>query len=407
MPLKETRSKTTPPLGRQVQWSELLGRSIVLMAALALCRVVAADTNDSTLSREVNLLLAPTSPGFVLLGVAPTTVERPGSVSDFAVSVANATNNLSTLPSNYAMEVAPYWLTSAARSLTSRDYVSHGSIWSSIRQTFSLSLATGSSLKASGTALGVGARFSPFRGEADTTFHGYADSMRLLDGLLRVDAHCLRTIEDTIRAHDTMLIRLQHTEPHGSPNIAAQEEDDESEAQDICDSIIKKDSSRTKRMRNLVGGLQLQRFGWKLDLAGGFVLNFPSSVFDSAEFGKSGAWVAGGYEDKDWSLIWTVRWLTGPAPMDTTSLDFGARWVLPAWRQLSPSVEAVYRAFPAPTPFIAQRFRCDLVFDVPIGSSKAVSITLGRDFGSSQSAKMLLLLNLLMGFGTNRPVPVI
>jgi hypothetical protein len=56
-------------------------------------------------------LTPPTSPAFNLLDVAPTSVERPGTVRAFAVSIANAIGSSSNgFPKNFALQVAPYWM---------------------------------------------------------------------------------------------------------------------------------------------------------------------------------------------------------------------------------------------------------------------------------------------------------
>lgn len=369
---------------------------VALLALATPLRIAAANVGDSIL--PLNLQLAPSAPGFVLLGVEPATVERPGSVADWATSIANATDNLTALPSNYALQVAPFWVTQAARNLTFNEYSSGRHVGDNCLQTLSLSVATGALAKTPGTALGIGVRFSPWRGDADTVFRR---SVSLAQKAL--NKHLNALIDDSL-ARDTALRRLE-TVPEKDRDSAQVEQ--RLLRMSAIKVAIKSDTQRYSqalaRVKNVATSIPLLRFGWKLDVAGGFVLNFPSSVYDSAEFGKSGVWLTGGYEDRDFSLLGTTRLLTGPMPTDTTSLDFGARLTLPASGKIEPSVEVVYRPYPAPTPLIAQRLRYNLVFAVPIGSSKAISVTLGRDFGSSENAKMILLLNLLMGFGTNRP----
>jgi hypothetical protein len=55
-------------------------------------------------------MIVPTSPGFNLLDIAPTTVERPATVKQLALNVANTLQQSSGLPQNFAMEFAPFWL---------------------------------------------------------------------------------------------------------------------------------------------------------------------------------------------------------------------------------------------------------------------------------------------------------
>src|SRR5438477_12673520 len=61
-------------------------------------------------SINLNLLRAPTSPGFILLNKQPSDIERPTTPTDFMVNFSNASSGFSALPQNYAIEVAPCWL---------------------------------------------------------------------------------------------------------------------------------------------------------------------------------------------------------------------------------------------------------------------------------------------------------
>ena len=54
-------------------------------------------------------LRTPASPGFILLDVAPTSIEKPGTPKAFAASVFNAINMSNGIPKNFAMEFAPFW----------------------------------------------------------------------------------------------------------------------------------------------------------------------------------------------------------------------------------------------------------------------------------------------------------
>lgn len=51
----------------------------------------------------------PSTPGFALLDIAPTTIQRPSNPKQFAFSLLNFTGNNGTLPRDFAMEVTPYW----------------------------------------------------------------------------------------------------------------------------------------------------------------------------------------------------------------------------------------------------------------------------------------------------------
>jgi hypothetical protein len=101
--------------------------------------LVAVDVRaDATPS--LNSLATPDSPAFVILGVSPTTVQRPTTPNAVAASLLSAFgSNGQTLAPNYALEVAPYWLWSHPE--TSFDDVAKNSFSTPI-QTLTLSLAT-------------------------------------------------------------------------------------------------------------------------------------------------------------------------------------------------------------------------------------------------------------------------
>jgi len=378
----------------------------LLLVLVVPFRTVAASPGDSDV--PLNMLPEPVAPGVVLLGTAPATVERPGSAADIAATITNATGSATAAASNFALQIAPYWWPHAPK-LTYEKYKSDDLV-NNFLQTASLSMVTGSVAKAPGTALGFGARFSLARGNVDTVFNGYAKSIRFIDSVARTIAGKSNALAESVRGHDTIRIRLMSASLAAKSDTAWQRQFNKRNDIDnaLAESIAARDSlghgRDLARIKTTATNMPFERFGWKLDVAGGTALNFRSSVYDSLTRGKSGVWLTGGYEHRHWSLIGTARLLTGPAPVDTTSLDFGARFTLPAIKKAVPSFEFIYRAHPTTLPSTMQRIRFDGLVDVPVGTNKAVSVTVGRDFGAWKKAKMILVLKLHMGFGTNRPL---
>lgn len=62
-------------------------------------------------SKELSLedLKMPNSPAFILLDVAPTSVDRPTTTKAFSTSILNNVNQNNGIPQNYAVEFTPYW----------------------------------------------------------------------------------------------------------------------------------------------------------------------------------------------------------------------------------------------------------------------------------------------------------
>lgn len=115
-------------------------RSFALAAAITVAATAHAQTTPDPL--KLDDVKTPVSPAFVILGVAPTAVERP--TTPRAVGLALISGNTSSsgggLPRDLALEVAPYWL-SERPALTFAQY-DHPSFWQSLQQTASISVAT-------------------------------------------------------------------------------------------------------------------------------------------------------------------------------------------------------------------------------------------------------------------------
>jgi hypothetical protein len=64
--------------------------------------------NSDTISLKD--LIVPSSPAFSLLDVSPKIVERPASFKALAFNIVSTLEGGNTIPKNFAMEFAPYWL---------------------------------------------------------------------------------------------------------------------------------------------------------------------------------------------------------------------------------------------------------------------------------------------------------
>lgn len=66
-----------------------------------------AQQNDHALSlKDIEI---PTSPAFILLDQAPSSIERPNNPKAFAVSALNSFSESNGIPQNYAVEFTPFW----------------------------------------------------------------------------------------------------------------------------------------------------------------------------------------------------------------------------------------------------------------------------------------------------------
>lgn len=143
----------------------------------------------------------PSSPAYVLLGIEPATVERPTTPQAFAASTVLLGQSLreGVLPENYALECAPYWLTSHPE-LTFENYYGAG-VLQRVLQTASLSILTADeSTSEKVSYVGAGVRWQFVSGRASDSLSQYVTALKavqnkLLDaengdsiGMLRAEA---------------------------------------------------------------------------------------------------------------------------------------------------------------------------------------------------------------------------
>src|SRR6187551_1174237 len=89
---------------------------------------------------EFDRIRTPDSPAFVLLGVSPTDIQRPGTPMGLATALSGfVSGGDAALPENLSLEVAPYWLYGHL-ALTAAKYEQGG--LANLYRTFTLSLGT-------------------------------------------------------------------------------------------------------------------------------------------------------------------------------------------------------------------------------------------------------------------------
>jgi hypothetical protein len=381
-------------------------KSAIVIAALILWAIFLSPNLKADESLSIDAMVVPVSPGFVLLGIEPASVERPGTVTDLSLGILNRLQNTNGLPKDFALEIAPYWLFNA-KSLTYVDYANYRNILANVAQTGSISLASASSPDSSMGTIACGIRFSILRGKIDDEFESYQSRLDTLSqSLQNLNAIYAPYIQQKIE-HDELIVVLNSAwlkaEQAGNEalmeNINAQKTLRQAE---IKAEIDKDFADSLTEIRKLASNLRFRRIGWKLDFAGGTVTRFPNQVFNSGKMSRWGFWATGGYEWKNWSALGVVRYLGDKIQNNLSSLDLGGRLIVNV-KKLSLSAEVVSRNFPNSNP---QNNICRFagITDYAIAKNKSLSLTIGRDFGGNYSGSLITLLNLLLGFGSNRPI---
>lgn len=74
-----------------------------------ICLIGINNSNGQNNEIKLEDLKFPSSPAFILLDVAPTSIERPTTTKAFSTSILNSISANNGIPQNYAIDFAPYW----------------------------------------------------------------------------------------------------------------------------------------------------------------------------------------------------------------------------------------------------------------------------------------------------------
>lgn len=406
--------------------------TLILMVISVHKTSFSADNSDSTAS--FNMLMAPSSPGFILLGVEPVSVDRPGTTTDLTLTVLNRTNDLNEFPRDLAMEFMPCWIF-WGHKIKREDY-EKDTPSANLLQSASVSIASSNSeygTDSSMTSTAIGLRFSLLRGRIDDEFKKMEDSINVVHRLLHSEyTDSLwkgKMQKDSIRGMllarskfigdklDTLDAKLEE-EGIDITEFQLQKDHYEAEADLVEASLAQREKDLREKfetefreqnketydlLSQLISELPFRRIGWKMDMAGGVVLDFINNDFDKGDFNRWGIWFTGGYEWRNWSALGVFRYLGNDNDSDMATLDVGGRVILDNFKKFSLSAEAVNRSFPNMKDK-ASEYRAALQFDYAIARNKSVSFTFGRDFEGKQSGNLISIINIIMGFGSDRPV---
>jgi len=384
--------------------------TLLALGSVTLAHAQAVDIDD---------LRAPTSPAFVLLDITPASVERPENPKAFTVNLIKTFSRADGLPQNYALEVAPYWLTYHP-NLTFAQYQSPGA--RSLIQTLAISVATapmtpadGASADPIGTRLGLGLRTNITNGRFDPTMNTKVGELAALQGrLLDVDE-----AEDAVTSAEADLAAAK------SAGRATADLESTLKAKQEAFATLKAEEPTIENdvmVKALeIQALDAQRVGLIVTLAAGKTWDFPDDDFSLRQSGRWGVWVtptyrfractAGGSECAAvMDAIAVVRALRDPGK--ETSWDVGGRMVWQPTRELKLSGEVLRRwageSTTGPTPVVAgDSNRTTAMLEYQIRKDLSLYASFGRDFEKDTGQKPLVsLMGLNVGLGkTPKVVP--
>lgn len=402
--------------------------------------VVAQQKN---ISEEFDLLKAPISPASNLLGFSQSDIDKPTDVSAFMTSLQTATNSFSQLPSNYAIDIAPYWLfkkNSLGDISTKGLSNSYGQ--KVLKQTLVLSFAVkntdsvSNNFNPESTYAAMGFRFSIYRGNYDSTT---VSQLRKI-AILQQEKLTLMKKNQTL-VYDNLPQEIDSLKQARKNIFAGFDTKDESKDNLLLgelllkkatklDSIIgakieillddNKDAEQfTKidsRIKELAGKFQLARVNFTWDIAGGISAEFRNKNFNNSKVYNTGVWTTFGYTwEKSGSLLGLVRYLYNPDKVfaldnqvneidNISTLDAGIRYIFgKSQSKFNCSIEAIYRSALSQDS-INSSWRFIANADYAILKNQKLTFSFGRNYDgtTTKDGNLIAALGLVVGFGNNR-----
>jgi len=420
----------------------------ILLALLFITSLANAQTEiDTTI--KVDLLKAPSSPASNLLGMAPSDIDKPTDVSAFMLSLQTATNSFNKLPSNYAVDIAPYWFFKNSKK---GDITTEGFRKSSgkdvFKQTLVISFAfrnpdsTETDLNGRSTYGGLGFKFAILRGKYDnTTRKALNDIKALQDIKLR---NLGKKMTEYMESTDPEVIELKRKRKAFFKGFNPNDPSEENQRR--LNEIISKDEFRQidkalkeklkeiaesdfspadsilanneldKSIQQIAASFQTARIGWTWDIAGGASTEFRNKRFGNSKLYNAGLWTTIGYTDTVYGAgLLLLRVLHNPDRVfakdnaandidDIMTFDAGVRYIYSKPQsKFGASLEAIYRSVLS-SGTIDPSWRLVFNADYAIWPNQKLTFSFGRNFDgtTSKDGNLIAALTLLTGFGNKR-----
>jgi len=360
-----------------------------------------ATLSEKALSQEndiatFNTLRTPASPAFTILGVAPTSIERPNTPQDFAVSFLNKTQNLSTLPSDYALEFAPFWMFSHPTLTWEKD--KSRDILESMARTWTISLASAEigtdALPVTGFALGF--RTSLWSGTSTNR------AVNAFDTAAKTLAQASSMINNATDTLDKQLSEAIKNNPTKTEELTALFT---SKKAKIVQSIQASASYKAavalaeEELSGLIPQIQ-ERNGFSLDFAGALAWKVPGKIIDSMSLNQWGIWLTPSYVLDECSFVAVARFLQDNENSKNQNIDLGARFIYTI-DKFAISAEAVLRSqkMGGQTESLT---RVAGVLEYQIMPNTWLQGTFGKDYQPSAQGSLLAQLGLSFNFSGKR-----
>lgn len=392
------------------------------------------ERSDTTFS--LNLPQVPSSPAFTILGIEPVSIERPATPTDLAVCILHSTNNLISLPKNFALEFTPRWFFDTD-SITYERYSKFFNPLYVFPQTFSVSMATYTDTTVSAdsftTSFSLGFRFSVFRGRFDKKYVDTIDThLATINRFVNEEWDSLKNNDSTRLALSSMENALDSQRKRLFDKLNSTSNEDsikllkeaikvvEDSIELVGNKIKERDSliileleegdkykikldSLHKLIEESIEALQRKRIGFKCNFALAGACDFPQGSFNNHSITKVGVWTDLGYERPNWGAFATARGMYYKnLDRDSFSVDAGGRvlWDFP--KKITLSAEVLGRYYGPGTVHL----RWDINVDYRLPKNNIISFTVGKGYGQGmfEQGELIASINFKQGFGSMRPV---
>lgn len=410
-------------------------KRVLTFLMLSVNIVYAQSEIDTTI--KVDLLRAPSSPASNLLGIAPSDIEKPTDVSSFMLSLRSATSNFTTLPSNYAIDIAPYWIFKNSRKgdITAKG-LSNSSGKNVVKQTLVLSFAfrnpdsTETEINAKSAFGGFGFKFSVCRGKYDATTNNALaiiknfqdEKIDHLKRIARVYDNTPNPRRDSLQQVQDLLFRAGMTTDEINAVRSSKRfmEIDSILSQMLLDfkerETTESQSELDRQIQAKASTFQIARVGWTWDIAGGISTEFRDKRFDNSKLYNAGLWTTIGYTDSVHGAgLFILRLLHNPDKIfakdntindigNITTLDAGLRYIYGrSQSKFNASLEAIYRSVLS-SETIDPSWRLVFNAEYAIWQNQKLTFSFGRNFDGtvSKDGNLVAALTFLTGFGNKR-----
>jgi len=398
---------------------------ISLSILMLVCGLLANAQTLDTSKLKLNLLRAPSSPAANLLGFAVSDIEKPSDVSDFMFTLQSATGTNSLFPSNYAVDLAPFWIFRSGALTTDR--FSSKNFSDVFKQSFVVSTAirnadtSSSDYDARNLYQSMGIKFSIIRGSLSKKTTTLLESIHELQseiasGINLAISEKLESDSIYQSLKRARQIKLAEKMDPDHAEVVAISLKMEKRLEKIKASIVKTYTEELASLQKQAAAFKIERFGFFMDFAGGMSLEYIDRTFNKSRVYNAGVWLNfGANYQNGFSLMGITRFFQNPDKVFTESngtynsanistLDAGARIVYdhPGSR-FSLSTEAIYRSVLTKNT-IDPSWRWVMNAEYDIGNNQRLTLLFGRAFNGTTTSdgNVIAALNFLKGIGNSR-----